>query len=203
MKMQFYETGKLNSDDNNTKTFASNFISNRQFNVRPIYYANSISKPEYTPSDGDRITWGKPTWTLLHILAEKIKPEYFSMIKADIFSNIFTICNNLPCPSCAEHATKYISALNFNIITNKEQLKDVLFRFHNEVNLRKGYRQFAKEDLNVTYSSKNTIAVINEFMIHFDKKNMSSKMTANNFHRSRAVYKLKNWFIQNLQFFNP
>ena len=147
--------------------------------------------------------WGPPIWNLFHTIVEKIKEDKYSLIYIQVFSFISQICNNLPCPSCAEHATKYISALNFNIITNKEQLKDVLFRFHNEVNLRKGYRQFAKEDLNVTYSSKNTIAVINEFMIHFDKKNMSSKMTANNFHRSRAVYKLKNWFIQNLQFFNP
>ena len=203
MKMQFHETGKPLSD-NNSKTFVSNFLSNRQINVRPVYYPQpQYSKPEYTPSDGDRITWGKPTWTLLHVLAEKVRPEYFKIIKGDLFANIFTICNNLPCPSCAEHATKYMNSVNFSIISNKEQLKDLLFQFHNTVNSNKGYRQFPREELDSLYSSKNTISAINEFMFHFDKKVTSLKMTANNFHRSRAVYRLKNWFIQNLQFFLP
>ena len=96
-----------------------------------------------------------------------------------------------------------MNSVNFSIISNKEQLKDLLFQFHNTVNSNKGYRQFPREELDSLYSSKNTISAINEFMFHFDKKVTSLKMTANNFHRSRAVYRLKNWFIQNLQFFLP
>jgi hypothetical protein len=199
MKMYFYETGAPQSDDSKSKVFVSNFLSNRQLNVRPVVYAKT--KPEYTPSDGDRITWGKPTWTLMHTLAEKIKPEYFSMVKGELFNTIFTICNNLPCPSCAEHATQYIKSVNFSIITNKEQLKDMLFHFHNSVNSRKGYPQFPREELEITYSMKNTIQVVNEFLAVFEKKTYNTRMTSDNFHRARATYRLKNWFLQNLQFF--
>jgi hypothetical protein len=200
MKMQFYDTGNGSSfNDSKNKVFVSNFLTNRQINIKPIYHAPA---PEYTPSDGDRITWGKPIWTLFHTLAEKIKSEYFSMVKGELLNMIFTICNNLPCPSCADHATQYMKGVNFNVINNKEQLKDMLFHFHNTVNARKGYKQFPREDLEVTYSSKNTIQVVNEFMVAFEKKNYNIRMTTDNFHRTRAIYRLKNWFSQNFQFFN-
>jgi hypothetical protein len=95
-----------------------------------------------------------------------------------------------------------MKGVNFNVINNKEQLKDMLFHFHNTVNARKGYKQFPREDLELTYSSKNTIQVVNEFMVAFEKKNYNIRMTTDNFHRTRAIYRLKNWFSQNLQFFN-
>ena len=49
--------------------------------------------------------WGNNIWYLFHTIAYKIKEDEFNNIKQDLFYIVKTICQNLPCPECSEHAT--------------------------------------------------------------------------------------------------
>ena len=48
------------------------------------------------------------------------------------------ICDGLPCPYCKQHASNYVKRIPLTSINTKEKLKQTLFNFHNDVNLRTG-----------------------------------------------------------------
>jgi len=145
--------------------------------------------------------WGEPTWYLFHTLAEKVKEEHFQEIRKELLDVIYTICVNLPCPTCAVHAAQHMNGINFNTIQTKQQLKDMLFSFHNTVNARKQFPLFDYADLDTKYSAANTIIIIQNFMMHFQDKHSSIRMIANDLHRSRIANILKKWFNENIQYF--
>ena len=141
--------------------------------------------------------WGEPTWFLFHTLAEKIKPEYFNTLRNKLFGFIKSICNNLPCPDCAKHATQYMNRINFNAIVNKEQLKLLLFKFHNEINENKKYQQFEFTDLDSKYSSAITINIVRNFFVHFSKKNFSVRLDTSNYQRTLLLKEFRTWLEKN------
>ena len=53
----------------------------RVMSMRPLSNALTQKPKEYSPSDGDRIKWGRPTWRFFHVIAHKIKPEYFNQVR--------------------------------------------------------------------------------------------------------------------------
>jgi hypothetical protein len=147
--------------------------------------------------------WGQPVWFFFHTIAEKIKDECFHIVKNDLLNIVYTICSNLPCPTCASHATEYLNKINFNAIQNVDQLKDLFFVFHNSVNVRKNFPVFLRKDLDEKYSKANTINIIQNFFNTFLYKNSNMHMIANNMHRIRTVNFIKEWFNSNIQYFNP
>jgi len=157
-----------------------------------------FKEPEIKPT----MIWGPSIWYLFHTLAEKVKPESFSYIRNELLNNIYAICSHLPCPVCSEHAKEYLNRINFNTITNKEQLKIMLFTFHNVVNQRKGYTQFTIQELNEKYSNSNTVNIIQHFMIHFKDKHRSPKLMADDLQRSRIAIILQDWFRKNIGAFD-
>jgi hypothetical protein len=146
--------------------------------------------------------WGEPTWFIFHTLAEKIKDEYFPVIKTELLNNIYAICKNLPCPMCASHAVQYLNGINFNSIRTKEDLKIMLFNFHNAVNEKKGLPLFNVADLNDKYSKAVTLNIINNFIMHFRDKHKSIHMIADDLYRERLSGLLMSWFSTNLKYFN-
>jgi hypothetical protein len=156
----------------------------------------------YNQNNPKKIKWGQPTWFLFHTLAEKVKDEHFSFIKNDLFNNIVSICNNLPCPKCTTHASEYMSKVNANSIRSKDDLKKMLFIFHNEVNTRTGAAQFSYEELNDKYSKAITIDIIQNFFVFFNDRSFNVTYITNNMHRARLMESLKNWFMRNIQYFD-
>lgn len=140
--------------------------------------------------------WGEPTWIFLHTLTEKIKDDEFHKLRKELLDNIYKICNNLPCPYCAQHATRYMNGVNFNNIQTKEQLKLFLFSFHNSVNKRKDYELFNVIDLN-KYKHANTVNVIRNFFYHFSKRSYNVRMAVDNVHRHKMLKELKIWLEKN------
>ena len=172
--------------------------------VRPMPSKNTVviadtgaGSAEVVPKKKS-MKWGEPTWFLFHTLVEKVKPERFSIIRAELLNVIYTICTTLPCPDCAKHATKYMNGINFNAIQTKEQLKDMLFTFHNEVNKRKNFPIFQRSLLDEKYSAANTVLIIQNFMVHYEDKHAGFRMIADDFHRKRTSAYLKQWFTANL-----
>ena len=146
--------------------------------------------------------WGEPTWFLLHCLAEKVKEDVFPYIRLELLNVIFTICANLPCPDCANHASEYLKSINYKMIQTKEQLKNVLFSFHNMINVKKNMPIFPREQLENKYRNMIFIPTIYAFMEHFQDKHKSIRMIANDFYRARIAEQLKIWFNTNIQNFD-
>jgi hypothetical protein len=178
----------------------------------PIY--NNIQNPTYineqsirtitvspTVPTQKKMKWGEPTWFLFHSLAEKVKDEYFQSIRYDLLNTIVIICKNLPCPDCANHASEYMKKVDFNSIRTKQDLKLMLFQFHNVVNQKKQYPLFSINELESKYSNANLANIIQIFMFYFQDKNHSVRMIANDLHRSRIADQLKIWFNDNIYYF--
>jgi hypothetical protein len=157
--------------------------------------------PEEQEPKRKPMKWGEPTWFLFHTLAEKIKPEHFAQYKDELFDVIRSICNTLPCPDCAKHATQHMQKINFNSIRTKEDLQTMLWSFHNEVNARKGYAKFPIENLSEKYSKGITRNIIQLFIMVHSDKHSSFRMLSNEFYRANIVARLKTWFIQHIHIF--
>jgi hypothetical protein len=153
------------------------------------------------PSDGDRMRWGAPTWALFHTIPEKLSNKNFVENKTSIIQLIMTICNNLPCPSCSQHATQYMRTVNFNAIHTVEDLKKMLYIFHNSVNERKKYAEFPYDGLSDKYANLDFNQVVNKFMFHFQQKVYAMNLIAQQISRQKQVVTVKKWFLDNMHLF--
>jgi hypothetical protein len=146
-----------------------------------------------------KMLWGAPTWFLLHSLAEKISEKNFALYRQDILNIVFTICTNLPCPECSEHAKKYLNdTVRYMNIRTKQELKHMLFEFHNYVNKHKKYAFFSREQLDEKYSRANMKNIIYNFLFFYQDKSKSSKLLATELYRTRIIQLLKEWFQTNI-----
>jgi hypothetical protein len=146
-------------------------------------------------------TWGPPTWIFLHTFAEKIKDDAeFRLVKQDIWNFIVQICKNLPCPTCSAHSSNILKKVNVEMIKSKQDLKNVLFLFHNAVNQSKGKPAFQLSDLDESYKSNKLIETYNNFINIFQTKGNMSLLT-DSFQRKILVAKLKSWIQTNYKFF--
>jgi len=161
-----------------------------------------VAQPVDSSQELKRMKWGQPIWFLFHTLAEKIKDENFFKVRTELLNNIYSICSNLPCPTCATHAVQYLNKINFNAIQTKSQLKEMLFTFHNEVNSKKGYSIFSRSELDSKYSAAVTKNIIYNFISVYQDKHKSVRMIANDMFRTRQIIFLKEWFSKNIQYFD-
>lgn len=143
--------------------------------------------------------WGPPTWTLLHTLAEKITETGYQSIGMQLFSQIYRICSSLPCPDCADHATRFLAKVNTSVLKTKTDLKNILYVFHNVVNVRKRKSVYHTDNLEV-YKRKNLNNVYNNFVqVYNTRGNM--KLLTESFQRQRVLSEFKRWLFSNYHFF--
>ena len=116
----------------------------------------------------NNVYWGEPTWTFFHTLVEKIKDDEYDKEKQNILTLIKSICNNLPCPDCKMHATKYMSKITIQHIKTKDMLKRILFTFPNDVNKRL-HTEIKTEDFLDIYKERNLKDVFINFLRVFSK----------------------------------
>jgi hypothetical protein len=155
-----------------------------------------------TPEKKDTMLWGAPTWYFFHTIAAKIKPEQFEEYKSQILQMITNICNNLPCPSCTEHAKQYIQRMNNSSIICKNDLIQFLFVFHNTVNERKRKPVFLYDDLIEKYKKANLINITNNFLYYFKMEHHSVRMIADGMHRKRTATNIQKWLHTNIHIFD-
>ena len=159
--------------------------------------------PPVVVSDSAKMKWGKPIWTFFHLLAHKVKESDFNAIRSQLLNTIYSICSVLPCPVCSEHAKRYLQAINFNNIRTKQDLKQMICNFHNDVNKRKGYAIFNSENLDETYDKMSLVDSINQFIFHFEDKHRSAKLMADDMMRKQTTTLVKKWIRDNIQSFTP
>jgi hypothetical protein len=154
-------------------------------------------------SDSEKMPWGAPIWYLLHTLAEKILDDKFSTIRVQLLNYIYIIVINLPCPICSAHGKKYLNSINFDTIVNKSMLKQMLFDFHNVVNVSKKHRLFTMDELNTKYSTARTLPILQNFMFYFSKSNNNVKLLVDDVYRKRMILDMKVFFNDNITSFLP
>jgi len=186
------------------KTTNDNNIMPMSFKLPTRSSIQSVPKIETIPEPTQKklMVWGEPTWIFLHTIAEKVKNDSFDKIRIELLKNIYTICCNLPCPTCSQHAKQHLDSINFNIISTKEQLKQVLYAFHNSVNVRKNISLFPLEQLDTKYSTAVTSRIFNNFIVHFNDTYRSPGMIADDLYRKQISNGLVEWFRINSIHFN-
>ena len=168
--------------------------------VQPRRKKNIVIKnrDEVIIDNKPKMKWGPPVWFFFHTLAEKVHASKFDDLKRDIMDIIRSVCNTLPCPICAEHATNYMKKIHDSSIQTKDDLKLMLFQFHNEVNKRKGYQEFPLSELNKKYESAVTINVVNSFIMTYREKSRNVQMIATEMSRDMILRNIRGWLNSNL-----
>lgn len=196
---------RRNSRNNNNNIHSSKNLNNSNGIMPILHIKPHVVEKEIVPivkkERVKEMLWGEPTWFLFHTLAEKIKDEYFQALKNDLVSFIKKICNNLPCPDCAQHASRYVNGVNFDAITTKKQLVVLLFNFHNEINRRKSYEVFEFTDID-KYKNAITINIVKNFFYHFGKKSYSVRLDINGNQRTLLLKSFKEWLENHDHCFN-
>ena len=167
-----------------------------------VVHAQSYETQVATIQGGKKIKWGEPFWNLFHVLAEKIREEHFNQVRQGLLNLIYTICSNLPCPDCTNHAVHYLNGVNFNTIQRKDQLRDMLYNFHNAVNVRKGYPMYPKDEVESKYTKGNLHVIIQQFWQHFLAKTYNFRLISDDIQRKRISRSLQQWFEHNIHYFH-
>lgn len=187
-----------------SEPISNNIVSEqKRFYQSPEKLKEILSTKEEQPKQVKAMKWGEPTWFLFHTLAEKVKEEHFSNFRGELLKTIYLICSALPCPDCAKHASDYMNGINFNAIRTKEDLKLMLYTFHNTVNKRKNFPIFPREELDAKYSVMNTVKIIQNFMINYSPlRNKTYSLDVNKHYRQVVSNQLVGWFNENMNKFD-
>jgi hypothetical protein len=171
----------------------------------PLSLSNRVQKIQQLPSNNTvspKLLWGPAIWYLFHGMAEKVKVDSFKNIRLDLLSNIQKVCGNLPCPTCSTHAVQYLKTVDMNKIQTKEDLKRMLYVFHNAVNKRTGKPEYSYTDLNTKYPTGNLRSIITVFFTYFEDKHKSVHMLSNDMYTMRISKDLRTWFTNNICHFD-
>ena len=208
--MRFHNSRAIVKQGTNVNTQQTNQMTSMPLRMTRIPSArktNDENKPtndirtHFKPKE-NKMKWGEPIWFLFHVLAEKIQEEHFSSKKYELINLVKAICANLPCPTCTDHATAYMKKLNIDSIKSKQDWKDFLYKFHNDVNKRKNYPEFPHNELDTKYNSANTVNVINYFLAIYREKSGNVQMIATEMSRKRVLRNAQQWLKNNLSCFD-
>ena len=149
-----------------------------------------------------REVWGPYIWTVLHCLTLRIKDEQFEKERKTIMEFISEICDNLPCPNCAGHATFTLRKLNFMKIRTKEELINVIFKLHNEVNRRLKKKIFERSSLEETYKKYNLQSLLIGYFKINQEIRYAEKMMLYSSRRTIFFKRFLNYCKNNMDKFN-
>ena len=144
--------------------------------------------------------WGPSTWIFMHTLAAKIKETSFPVIGPNLILVLIQICNNLPCPECAQHAKEFWSKVKTANIKTKDDLINLLFVFHNIVNKRKQLQPFKHENISY-YKTRNVVHTYNSFSRNFNTRG-NMNLINESFRRNIMLSSLRTWLMTNLIHFD-
>ena len=145
--------------------------------------------------------WGPPIWTFFHTLVEKVKESEFDKERATIIDFIIQICKTLPCPTCSAHSSEILNKVNFATIKTKQDLKNIIFLFHNIVNKSKNKPLFNYSDLDTAYANSNVINSYNRFISVYQTRG-NLRLLSDTFQRTIIISKLKTWIETHINSFN-
>lgn len=146
--------------------------------------------------------WGPAVWYLFHTLSFKMREQHFHQVKDELLGHFISICSNLPCPECAQHAQEELKHLDKSKITNKKELCMYFIYFHNKVNARTKKKIFTLDEFILKYKNSITRNVVANFFIVLSKSDHNVKLMTNSFYKSAAILELRKWLNMNASKFN-
>jgi len=153
--------------------------------------------------DKNKMIWGKATWMLFHILAERINPVFYFNNKRQVLGLVKAICSKLPCPTCTTHAMRFMSRVNVSSVPTKTQFRAMLYYFHNKVNLRLGKPQFKFRDL-TRYKTFNLGIALSNFLVFYAKRyngTIQVGVTSTEIARRKIAQSALDWFKTSWRWF--
>jgi len=146
--------------------------------------------------------WAPPTWIFFHTYAAKINKNFFEQNRDQCLRVIKMICECLPCPECTKHAIRFMTRVNSNTVRTKEDLIDMLYAFHNEVNIRTYKKPATREILNTYKNYRMDVAYIN-FMNGYPAKygSLMSGMISTLGKRKSIAKAIEKWMKQHWVYF--
>ncbi|MCJ7801119.1 MAG: Erv1/Alr family FAD-linked sulfhydryl oxidase [Candidatus Marinimicrobia bacterium] len=145
--------------------------------------------------------WGPAVWTLFHTLTEKIDEVAYQVVSPQLFQMIVRICRFLPCPDCASDASIFLAKIKPSDVKSKTQLKELMYLFHNRVNVKKRKKLYNYGNINI-YKRANLVNVVNNFTSKYQTKG-NMKLIAESFQRQFVVTEFKKWIVSNIRAFYP
>ena len=145
------------------------------------------------------LEWAVSTWQLIHYLGENMKDEFYINEKKEIFKIVKNICYNLPCPTCSQHAKKYLDKVDEKLINTRIKFRHFFFNFHNLLNIQLGKQKFDFNKLGM-YKKYNLGIIINNFKLFYGKRYGDSfklSLESDQLTRNSIVNTTINWINKN------
>jgi hypothetical protein len=144
--------------------------------------------------------WGPIIWKFFHTIVESVNEDNYNKVYKELFQYIKSICNLLPCPQCSNHAKEYLKNVKDIHISTKNDFRNMLFNFHNDVNKRNNKVLFKIEDIEV-YKRYSLVNCYNNFIKIFSKKGNFNQINQS-FQRKLILQKYIKWMQVNKRYFN-
>jgi len=144
--------------------------------------------------------WGEPTWYFFHTFIEKIGNDFYYQNSEKCIKMYKTICFNLPCPICKEHAMNYVKNNKIDSMITKELMKNFLFNFHNQVN-----KQLKKPEQNIKILEQYKKITISKAYQFFNQEFYKPDYVSRHFYRwikNTMKNDLDKFMIVNICYFN-
>lgn len=144
--------------------------------------------------------WGNATWFMMHTLAQKLRPEH-SYIVPSLLQQFENICCNLPCPDCAEHASRMFATANIQAVVDKDTLIRFLYELHDVVNRRLGKPCMTMDECCELYTRGNTIVILKHFFNVMKNIKSQDKAMIYGFRRQQCMKIFAEFMDANLHIF--
>lgn len=145
--------------------------------------------------------WAPPTWIFFHSFIEQMNDNFYHQNHQTILQYIKNICSVLPCPYCQEHAMQYMKRINPRNVTTKQQMRTMLFEFHNRVNLRLKKQTFQQSHL-VQYKTIDFVKVVKLFQSVMMKNYTLNRAFNEHMMRKRIIGELVQFIRSNINQFS-
>jgi len=145
--------------------------------------------------------WGAPTWMFMHTLIAHVKPDTYPLMKRPILDHIRRIASVLPCPECSMHATNYLRNVDSRRLPTKESFIDMLWTFHNTVNLRLGSSVSPRSTLEL-YKKANMQYMYRVFSTEYTRPLRNIRLIAEDTARRGIIGNMTQWLRANHQHFS-
>ena len=144
--------------------------------------------------------WGNSCWYLFHTACHKLKPEGQHLVKP-LLNIIIQISLNLPCPDCRAHASKTLAKTNFNTINTKEDIEDLIFRYHNYINKRLHKNQFTHKQYKELYNRAKLNNILRHWVNIMKIETHNQQDMLNSISKKNNINMVINFFNVNKNYF--
>ena len=143
--------------------------------------------------------WGPSIWMFFHTITSKIKDGLDVNVYKGLFRIIKTICKHLPCPTCSQDATLFLSKINDDTISSKQKLINNIYIFHNYVNTKKKKKLF-NYNMMLNYNRVDLAGAIRRFIRAYNTHG-NMNLINESFQRQLAIKEFKRWLRANISAF--